>query len=92
MLPDDIGKRLIKFIEAGNTYEAYTKSTNGRALIIFVKETKRISKYKDQPSFVYGTDSAFTFDKQQTKKVKVAKVKGEEEDEEDADYSPEEEA
>lgn len=91
MLPDDIGKRLIKFIEAGNTYEAYTKSASGRALIIFVKETRRVSRYKDQPSFVYGTDSAFTFDKQQTKKIKTAKIKGEDEEEEE-DYSPEEEA
>lgn len=89
MLPDDIGKRLIKFIEAGNTYEAYTKSASGKILIIFIKETKRVSKYKDQPSFIYGTDSAFTFDKQ-NKKTKV-KTKNEDEDE-DEDYSPEEEA
>lgn len=89
MLPDDIGKRLIKFIEAGNTYEAYTKSANSHNVIVFVKETKRVSRYKDQPSFVYGTDSAFTFDKQ-TKKPKV-KSKGEDEDE-DSDYSEEVEA
>ncbi len=91
MLPDDIGKRLIKFIEAGNTYEAYTKSANGKTLIIFIKETKRVSKYKDQPSFIFGTDSAFTFNK--GKKTKLTpKSKTEDEDEEDADYSAEEEA
>src|SRR5581483_5289523 len=28
VLPDDIGKRLIKFMKSGNKYEAYTKSAN----------------------------------------------------------------
>lgn len=90
MLSDDIAKRLIKFIEAGNLYEAYTKSANGKTLIIFIKETKRVSKYKDQPSFTYGTDSAFTFDKT-PKKTKSVK-KNDEEDDEDSDYSDEAEA
>ncbi|MEX2007675.1 MAG: hypothetical protein WD992_02790 [Candidatus Levyibacteriota bacterium] len=88
MLPDDIGKRLIKFIEGGNTYEAYTKSTNGKTLIIFIKETKRSRKFKDQPSFVYGVEAALSLDKQ-TKKAKAnMKTKDEENDEED--YVPEE--
>ncbi|MBI2195572.1 MAG: hypothetical protein HYU48_00830 [Candidatus Levybacteria bacterium] len=90
MLPDDIGKRLIKFIEGGNTYEAFTKSANGKTLIIFIKETKRAGKFKDQPSFVYGVEAGLSLD-QKTKKAKAnMKTKDEEEDEED--YLPEEEA
>lgn len=95
MLPDDIAKRLIKFIESGNTYEAYMKSATGRAPIIFIKETKRVPKYKDQPSFISGNDAAFTFDKT-SKKVKTNstpdKPKSDEEDEDDSNYSPDEEA
>lgn len=90
MLPDDIGKRLIKFIEAGNTYEAYTKSSNSKNLIIFIKETKRVSRYKDQPSFIYGSDSAFSYEL--GKRGKNA-VKPKNEDEEDENtYLTDEEA
>lgn len=52
VLPDDIGKRLIKFIKGGNTYEAYVKSTENHKVIIFVKETKLASCFKNQPSFI----------------------------------------
>lgn len=94
MLPDDIAKRLIKFIESGNTYEAYMKSATGHAPVIFIKETKRVSKYKDQPSFISGSDAAFTFEKI-NKKAKgnstSDKPKPDEEDEDDSGYSPEEE-
>lgn len=92
MLPDDIGKRLIKFIEGGNVYEAYTKSTNGKGLIIFIKEVKRVLKFKDQPSFVYGVESMLTLDKQ-TKKAKAnMKSKIDEEEDEDSSYLDEAEA
>ncbi|MCL5438744.1 MAG: hypothetical protein M1268_02010 [Patescibacteria group bacterium] len=52
VLPDDIGKRLIKFIKGGNTYEAYVKSTENHKVIIFVKETRLAACFKNQPSFI----------------------------------------
>lgn len=52
VLPDDIGKRLIKFIKGGNKYEAYIKSSNHQNVTIFIRELKRAAKYKDQPSFL----------------------------------------
>lgn len=52
MLPDDIGRRLIRFIDGGNTYEAYVKSVSNNKVTIFARETKRTSKFKNQPSFI----------------------------------------
>lgn len=60
VLPDDIGKRLIKLIKGGNLYEAYIKSANGNNVAIFIKETKRASRYKDYPSFLQGFDQDLT--------------------------------
>lgn len=57
VLPDDIGRRLIKFIKAGNRYEAYIKSSNARKVVIFIKELKRGNRYKSQPSFLSPGDS-----------------------------------
>lgn len=54
MLPDDIGKRLSMFLEGGNEYESYVKSAHDHEVMIFIKETKRASKYKNQPSFLFG--------------------------------------
>lgn len=55
VIPDDIGRRLIKFMDGGNTYEAYVKSIEEHRLTIFVKETKRAKRFKNQPSFVSKT-------------------------------------
>ncbi len=52
MLPDDIGNRLINFIEGGNQYEAYVKTIHTNRVIILVKEVKRANKFKNQPSFI----------------------------------------
>lgn len=52
MLPDDIGKRLIKFINGGNTYEAAVKAVVNHRVIVFVREMKRVAKFKNQPSFL----------------------------------------
>ena len=51
VLPDDIGQRLIKFIKGGNVYEACIKSANQHNVIIFIKEVKRASRFKNYPSF-----------------------------------------
>jgi len=68
-LPDDIGKRLIKFIKGGNEYEAYVKSASNHSVVIFIRETKRAHKFKDQPSFLNSLES-LGFEKKTTKIAK----------------------
>jgi tetratricopeptide (TPR) repeat protein len=67
VLPDDIGKRLIKLIKGGNTYAACIKSATEHNVCIFIKETKRISKYKNQPSFPQTDNLNFGLSKTRTK-------------------------
>lgn len=52
VLPDDIGKRLIKFMKAGNKYEAYLKSVSPHKVVVFIKELKSATRFKNQPSFL----------------------------------------
>lgn len=52
MLPDDICQRLIRFMESGNEYEAYVRTVDNNKVSIFIRETKRVKKFKDQPSFI----------------------------------------
>ncbi len=68
MLPDDISKRLIKFIDGGNTYEAYVKANDKRHLSIFIRETKRVNRFRDQPSFVSSDKTKLTFEKNRSVK------------------------
>ncbi|MBI4078714.1 MAG: hypothetical protein HY429_00215 [Candidatus Levybacteria bacterium] len=63
MFPDDIGKRLIKFINGGNDYEAYIKSVEHRRVVIFIREIKRSARFKNQPSFVSGEKVKHTMPK-----------------------------
>lgn len=51
MLPQDLGGRLITFMEGGNEYEVYSKSVDKKRITVFIKETKRANKFKNQPSF-----------------------------------------
>jgi tetratricopeptide (TPR) repeat protein len=72
MLPDNIGKRLIKFMNGGNTYEAYIKSVVHNKVCIFMREVKRATRFKNQPSFVATEKSHLLIEKnshknQQTK-------------------------
>ena len=87
VLPDDIGRRLIKFIKAGNKYEAYIKSVNPHKVIVFIKEIKRSARFKNQPSFLAASDNSL-FDKNEKKNMKKYKDDMEEEE----NYLPEEEA
>lgn len=54
MLPDDMGKRLTKFLEGGNTYDSYVKSAHDHEVVIFIREVMRAKKFKNQPSFLFG--------------------------------------
>ncbi len=63
VLPDDIGKRLIKFMNGGNKYEAFVKSATHQNVSIFVRELKRATKYRDQPSFIQILEKKLNFKK-----------------------------
>ena len=60
MLPDDLGKRLIKFINEGNIYEACARTVNSNKITIFIRELKKVKKYKDQPSFASTEKAKFS--------------------------------
>jgi tetratricopeptide (TPR) repeat protein len=93
VLPDDIGRKLIKFLKSGNKYDAYIKSANPHHVVIFIKETKRSSRYKDHPSFLNVGDANLAFDRNGRIKNSLRKrVEAEKEDEDAEDYTPEEES
>ena len=79
VLPDDIGKRLIKFTKGGNKYEAFVKSVNHQNVAIFIRELKRATKFKDQPSFLQVTEKKLSI-KKNTKLKNTKDVDYEEED------------
>lgn len=78
VLPDDLGGRLIKFLDGGNTYEAYIKASNDHGVTIFMKETKRATKFKNQPSFLFGDKTHLAINKSAVKKAQ--EVEPDEED------------
>lgn len=86
MLPDDIGRRLIGFMNGGNEYEAYIKSVDNNKVTIFAREVKRVSRFKDQPSFIYSDRSKLTFSSHGVKN-KPAKHQDHEEDNDDEEQS-----
>jgi tetratricopeptide (TPR) repeat protein len=61
MLPDDICQRLIKFMQAGNQYDAYIRTVDNNRACIFVRETKRIKRFRDQPSFISMEKTKLSF-------------------------------
>lgn len=79
VLPDDLGKRLIKFIDGGNTYTAYVKSANDHGVTIFMKETKRANRFKNQPSFLFGDKTHLGINKSSIKRAQEADEESEEE-------------
>lgn len=78
-LPDDIGKRLIKFIKGGNKYEAFVKSSNHQNVTIFIRELHRANKYKDQPSFFHIAEKGLSLKKNGKAKVRKSSDYDEEE-------------
>ncbi len=69
VLPDDLGLRLIKFMDGGNVYEAYVKSANDSGVSVFVKETKRAARFKHQPSFLFGDKTQLAISKGAVKRA-----------------------
>lgn len=76
MLPDDISKRLIEFIQGQNQYEAYVKTVDDHKVTVFVKETFRSPQFKNQQSFISTDKSKLSFDSKHAS------------DDDDADESP----
>lgn len=56
VLPDDIGKRLIRFINGGNKYEAFIRSAGANSVTVFIREIKKAARFKDQPSFLSSAE------------------------------------
>lgn len=81
VLPDDIGKRLIRFINGGNKYEAYVKSTSHQGVTIFLRELKKATKFKDQASFLHQIENKLNIKKN---------TKEKDYDEEESEAEPEE--
>lgn len=52
MLPDNIGMRLVGFMKEGNEYQACIKALDEKIVTVFIKETKKVAKFKNQPSFI----------------------------------------
>lgn len=50
-LPDDLAARMQMFIKEGSEYQAWVRSVEPNNLKIFIKETKRASRFKDTPPF-----------------------------------------
>lgn len=78
VLPDDIAKRLIKFMKSGCQYEAFLKSATAHKVTVFIKETKKATRFKDQPSFLSNSESSLLV---KHSKTKSSKDKDENEDE-----------
>lgn len=51
MLPDNISLRLILFIKGGNEYVTCIKACDEKNVTIFIKETKKSNKFRNQASF-----------------------------------------
>ncbi len=53
MLPDNIGMRMIPLINGGNEYSACIKALGENSVTVFAKETRRMARFKNQPSFTH---------------------------------------
>jgi tetratricopeptide (TPR) repeat protein len=89
VLPDDIARRLIKFMKAGCLYDAYVKSSSTHKVSLFIKEVKKTSRLKDQPSFTSFSESHLEIEKHSKVKHKIGKEELKNEEEE-TDYLEEE--
>ncbi|HVZ66683.1 MAG TPA: tetratricopeptide repeat protein [Patescibacteria group bacterium] len=52
VLPDNVGMRMISFINGGNEYSACVKAVGDNSVTVFIKETKKMARFKNQPSFL----------------------------------------
>jgi len=59
VLPDDIGCKLSKRQKAGNKYQVCVKFAGKNSLSIFIKETFRAKRFRDQPTFLTNTTTDY---------------------------------
>lgn len=81
MLPDDIAKRLIRFLRGGNRYDAYVKGVEDKKVTIFIKETNRSSVFKNQPSFLSHGKTKMLIQSQRMKDYDLEEDSSEEKEE-----------
>lgn len=60
VLPDSLGLRLVTFMKGGNIYSAYIKACDEKNVTIFIKEIKKVSKFKNQSSFSMNYSTALS--------------------------------
>lgn len=89
VLPDDIGKRLIKFIKANGIYEAFVKSASPHKVAVFIREVKKATRFKDQPSFISTIETSLFSAKQRNMRSKE-REENDEKEENDESYTEEE--
>jgi hypothetical protein len=75
MLPDDLCKRLIKFIHGGNQYEAYTRTADSNKITIIIRELKRVKRFQNQPSFTYTEKAKLSIDNNTTTNKQTSEAK-----------------
>jgi len=76
MLPDDLSRRLIEFIEGGNTYDAYVKIASNNKVVVFIRETKKSTKFINQQSFTHSDKSKLSFEAHPPHKSDPQKKRG----------------
>jgi len=87
-IPDDVTFRLLKFIEAGNTYLVCIKNIQKNYISVFIREMSRGKKLNHQPSFSPASlkDFATTI----RKEIKKGVLPEEESDDEEVQEESEE--
>ncbi len=53
MLPDNVGMRMIAFINGGNEYSVNIKAVGEHSITVFIREMKKMARFKNQPSFIH---------------------------------------
>lgn len=53
VLPDNIGMRMITFMNGGNQYSCSVKAVEENSATVFIRETKKAGRFRNQPSFGY---------------------------------------
>lgn len=82
VLPDNIGKRMIDFLKGGNSYESYVRAVKNNKVTIFVKETKRAKRFKNQPSFLMLKSKSNSIGGLSKKSLRLQKIQANETEEE----------
>lgn len=90
VLPDDIARRLSKFIKSGCVYEAYVKCANQHKVTVFIKEIKKSTRFRDQTSFTSISDTPLTLDKGGKFRAQIEKREKESQEEEENEETEEE--